>query len=60
MSTKKKSDAMRFLDNLVGELTFGGLIEAMRQAEEMSQVDFAKKLGISKQHCVTSRRVASL
>jgi len=50
MSTKKKSDAMQYLESLVGELTFGGLIEAMRQAEEMSQVDFAKKLGISKQH----------
>ena len=53
MSTKKKSDAMQFLESLVGELTFGGLIEAMRQAEEMSQVDFAKKLGISKQHFAT-------
>ena len=50
MSTKKKSDAMKFLESVVGELTFGGLIEAMRQAEEMSQVEFAKKLGISKQH----------
>ena len=50
MSTKKKNDAMKFLESLVGELTFSGLIEAMRQAEEMSQVDFAKKLGISKQH----------
>lgn len=50
MSTKKKSDAMKFLENLVGELTFGGLIAAMRQADEMSQVEFAKKLGISKQH----------
>jgi len=50
MSTKKKSEAMQFLESLVGELTFGGLIEAMRQAEEMSQVDFAEKLGISKQH----------
>ena len=50
MSTKKKSDAMKFLESLVGKLTFGGLIEAMRQAEEMSQVEFAKKLGISKQH----------
>ncbi len=50
MITKKKSDAMKFLESLVGELTFGGLIEAMRQAEEMSQVEFAKKLGISKQH----------
>lgn len=50
MPTKKKSDAMKFLEGLVGELTFGGLIEAMRQAEEMTQVEFAKKLGISKQH----------
>jgi len=50
MSTKKKSDVMKFLEGLVGKLTFGGLIEAMRQAEEMSQVEFAKKLGISKQH----------
>ena len=50
MITKKKSDAMKFLESLVDELTFGGLIEAMRQAEEMSQVEFAKKLGISKQH----------
>ncbi|MEK7333830.1 MAG: helix-turn-helix domain-containing protein, partial [Candidatus Binatota bacterium] len=50
MRTEKKSDAMKFLESLVGELTFGGLIEAMRQAEEMSQVEFAAKLGISKQH----------
>ena len=50
MSTKKKSDAMKFLEGLVGKLTFGWLIEAMRQAEAMSQVEFAKKLGISKQH----------
>jgi DNA-binding transcriptional regulator YiaG len=50
MSTKRKSDAMKFLESLAGQLTFGGLIEAMRQAEEMSQVEFAKKLGISKQH----------
>ena len=50
MRTKKKSDAMKFLEGLVGKLTFGGLIEAMRQAEEMSQVEFAAKLGISKQH----------
>ena len=50
MRTRKKSDAMKFLEGLVGELTFGGLIEAMRQAEEMSQVEFAEKLGISKQH----------
>jgi transcriptional regulator with XRE-family HTH domain len=50
MRTKKKSDAMKFLESLVGKLTLGGLIEAMRQAEATSQVEFAQKLGISKQH----------
>jgi len=61
MSIKKKSAAMKFLDGMVGELTFGGLIEAMRQAEEMSQVDFAKKLGISKQHlCDIEKRRKSV
>src|SRR3990172_9754046 len=50
MRTRKKSDAMKFLEGLVGELTLGGLIEAMRQAEEMSKVEFAAKIGISKQH----------
>jgi transcriptional regulator with XRE-family HTH domain len=49
MSTKNKSDAMKFLESIVGELTFGGALQAMRQAEEMSQVTFARKLGISKQ-----------
>jgi len=50
MRSKKKNKPMNFLEGLVGKLTFGGLIEAMRQAEGMSQVNFAAKLGISKQH----------
>ena len=50
MRSKKKNKPMNFLEGLVGKLTFGGLIEAMRQAEGMSQVEFAAKLGISKQH----------
>ena len=50
MAINKNSEATKFLEKLIEELTFGGLIEAMRQAEEISQVDFAKKLGISKQH----------
>jgi transcriptional regulator with XRE-family HTH domain len=45
----KKSAAMRFLDKLVGSpITFGRLLEAIRLGEEVSQVEFAKKLGISK------------
>jgi transcriptional regulator with XRE-family HTH domain len=50
MSTKsKKSEAMRFLDKLIGEPeTFGGLLEAIRLSDEVSQANFAKKLGISR------------
>lgn len=33
-----------------GPLTLGKLIWAIRQSEEMTQVDFAEQLGISKQH----------
>ena len=33
-----------------GRLTLGKLIWAIRQSEEVTQVDFAKKLQISKQH----------
>ena len=46
---KKKSDAVDFLERLVGgELTFGRLLCAIRMGEGISQVDFAKKLRISK------------
>jgi len=51
MSTKKKSDALQYLEKLTkGPLTLGRLIKAIREGEEMSQVDFAKKLGISRSH----------
>jgi transcriptional regulator with XRE-family HTH domain len=51
MSTKKKSDAVKFLENLSGgALTFGTLLESIREGEEISQVAFAKKLKISKAH----------
>ena len=52
MNTKtKKSDAIGFLESLTkGPITFGGLIEAIRQGEEMTQPEFARRLGISKSH----------
>ena len=51
MSTKKKSDAIKFLEKLSGRpLTLGGLIESIRLGEEISQVAFAKKLKISPSH----------
>lgn len=52
MSTKKKpSDAAKFLEKLTGsKLTLGNLLLAIRQGEEVSQVTFAKLLGISRQY----------
>ncbi len=51
MTTKKKSDAQKFLEKLSGgPLTFAKIIESTRLGEEMSQVSFAKKLGISASH----------
>ncbi len=51
MITKKKSDAMKFLEKAAGRpLTLGGLLESLRLSEEMSQIAFAKKLKISPSH----------
>jgi transcriptional regulator with XRE-family HTH domain len=51
MRTKGNKDAMKFLDEVAGgPLTLAGLLEAIRSGEEMSQVDFAEQLGISKSH----------
>ena len=49
MSISEKSDAVKFLEKLTGgPLTMSKLLNAIRQGEEMSQVEFAKKLGISR------------
>ena len=52
MTTKnKKSDAVRFLEGITGgAVTFGRLLEAIRLGEEISQVQFARRLAISKAH----------
>lgn len=51
MSTKKKSETMKFLESAAGRtLSLGGLLESTRLGEEMSQAAFAKKLGISASH----------
>jgi transcriptional regulator with XRE-family HTH domain len=50
MSTRK-SAAIRYLEQLTGgPLTLGRLLEAIRLGEEMTQPQFAKKLGLSKSH----------
>lgn len=51
MSTRKKSDALEFLETLTGgPLTLGRLIETIRITDELTQAGLAKKLGISRSH----------
>ena len=38
------------LEKQYGVLTFGGLLKAWREAEDMSQTTFAKKIGLSAQN----------
>lgn len=47
MSTKKIGT--KEIEKEFGPLTFGGLLKAHRVGEEMTQVAFAKRLGLSKQ-----------
>jgi transcriptional regulator with XRE-family HTH domain len=51
MNTKAKSETIKYLERVAGRpLTLGGLIESIRLGEEMSQISFARKLGISPSH----------
>jgi len=50
MTTKKKSDAAKFLQQLGGELTLAGLLSAIREGEGTTQVEFAKRLKVSRQY----------
>jgi len=63
MSTKK-SLAIKKLDKMRGgPLTFGKLIESIRKADEISQVELAEKMKISKAHLCDiekGRRIVSL
>jgi transcriptional regulator with XRE-family HTH domain len=43
-------DARSYLESVVGRLTLGKTIRAIRQGEGESQIDFAQRLGISKQY----------
>lgn len=49
--TIKKSSAVKILEKIRGgPLTFGRMIESIRKADEISQVELAKKMQISKAH----------
>lgn len=46
-----KISAMKFLEKLSGKsLSLGSFLESIRLGEEMSQVEFAKKIKISRSH----------
>lgn len=50
MSTKK-SETRKFLEKITGgPVTIGKLIEAIRLGEEVSQVEFSRRLKISSSH----------
>ncbi len=48
--TIKKAPLFERLEKKYGELTFANTLKAWRDADEMSQVAFAKRLGISTQN----------
>jgi transcriptional regulator with XRE-family HTH domain len=51
MTTKRKSETMKFLDKVIGSpMTFGSAIESLRLSEEKTQSAYAKKLGITQTH----------
>ena len=48
---KGRSDAMKFLDGIVGEpFTFGSMLRTIRECDEISQASMARRLGISRAH----------
>lgn len=50
LAQTRTGDAQDFLETLVGKFTFAKVIRATRLGDELTQQEFAAKLGISKQH----------
>ncbi len=50
MITKKTKESLDFLEKLSGKLTLGSLLLSIRCGEEMTQEQFARKIGVSKQY----------
>jgi transcriptional regulator with XRE-family HTH domain len=49
--TRVKSEAVRFLEGLRGgPMTFGEMVRSLRECDEFTQEDVARKVGVSKQH----------
>ena len=61
MTTKQHT--LDEIEKIIGPMTFGRLLESLRTTAEITQVDMAKKLGISKQELCDiekSRKTISL
>jgi antitoxin HigA-1 len=50
MNTRKHDTAYEYMEKIHAGLKFSEVIWALRKCDEISQEDFAKKLGISKSH----------
>lgn len=52
MNTNKMSqETLNLIDEIIGEkLTFGNMLASIRQCEKITQADFSKILGISRQY----------
>lgn len=49
IKSKMTANTLHDIEKITGKLTLGKLLWAIRQADGLTQIDFAKKLGISKQ-----------
>ena len=43
-------DANEFLEELLGPMTLGGMLWSLRMCDEISQSEFARRLGVSRSH----------
>jgi len=43
-------DAMEFFESIDGPMTLGGMLWSLRMCDEISQAEFARRLGVSRSH----------
>ena len=48
--SEDRIDAMELLESLYGPVTLGGMIWSLRECDEISQAEFARRLGVSRSH----------
>lgn len=48
--TRGTVEAGRFLEGIVGPLTFGRMLRSFRACEELSQAEMARRTGLPRQH----------